>query len=177
MLAASYRSIAHERTTIKFIISGFESHPDLKYFLTNRTSQPPGTIQDLMSMAMSTQSMAHYILSATPIQIIPTHAPNMLRSQHQFEPNPHIRTSETFTSHTRRRMSKPEVNYQFHAAVHGRILRHAESVCRNSDKTRGIHGQQSPNPYQIQNNPPTNPHDQNRRRQPNHKVRHTTHTM
>lgn len=86
MLATSFPSIANERTTIKFIIRGFTNNTDVQYLLTDWASQPPATIQHLMSMAISAQSMAHYITSATPIPIIPTQAPNTIRTHHQYEP-------------------------------------------------------------------------------------------
>lgn len=70
MLAASYPTLAHERTTIKFIIRGFANHPDFLYVISIWASQLPSTIQDLLSMATSVQSMAKYIASSTPVHLL-----------------------------------------------------------------------------------------------------------
>lgn len=53
MLSAGYPAIEKVRTSIKCIISGVSDHPDFQYVLTPWTSQPPATIQDLLSMAIS----------------------------------------------------------------------------------------------------------------------------
>lgn len=88
MLDPSFPSVALERPTINFIIRGLANHPDFQYVLTNWASEPSETIQDLFSMVISAQSMAHYIYSAIPILIILTHEDNTIRSHHQYNPTP-----------------------------------------------------------------------------------------
>lgn len=119
ILAAKLPYISHERTTIKFIIRGFKTHQDFQYVLTSWASQPPAAIQDLMSFANSTQSMLHYISSATPIPTITTHVQNTLRTHHHYDPTTPIRTYNAFTNKTRSRLSPQDVHCQYDATAHG----------------------------------------------------------
>lgn len=129
-------------------------------------------IQYLIYMELSAQYMAYYISSDTPIPIIPTHAPNTIRTHHQYDPTPPMRSYNTFTKNTRTRPSYADVHCKYHTTVHGS----AESVCSHPENPRSIHGQQSRTPYQNHTTEPANRHDQNRRREKHNKARDTTHT-